>query len=183
VEDLIGAAIAQLGDTAQHRDIRVSVDPKLPLVPMDFALVTQALVNVLDNALRYSPPDAPIEVAARLVGNEVQIRVEDRGPGVPAGDVARIFDKFYRIQHDGAGHGAGLGLAISHGIIDAHGGRIWAANRPDGGAIVAFALPVRPPEPSGGLSPQGGDTDSRAPSRRGAGGDRASQWATPGRAS
>ncbi|HEV2283526.1 MAG TPA: sensor histidine kinase KdpD [bacterium] len=183
VEDLIGASIAQLGEAVQHREIRVSVDPKLPLVPMDFALVTQALVNMLDNALRYSPPDAPIEITARLVGNEVQIRVEDRGPGVPPGDVARIFDKFYRIQHDGAGHGAGLGLAISHGIIDAHGGRIWAANRPDGGAIVAFALPVRLPEPSGGLPPQAGDPDARGAGRPAAGGDRASQWATPGRAS
>src|SRR5579864_889112 len=173
VEDLIGAAIAQLGEAAQQRDIRVTVEPKLPAVPMDFALVTQALVNVLDNALRYSPPDAPVEVVARLAGNEVQIRVEDRGPGVPPGDIARIFDKFYRIQHDGAdGHGAGLGLAISHGIIGAHGGRIWAANRPGGGAVVAFALPVRPPEPS-----------SAAADTRTDRGDRAPEWATPGRAS
>jgi two-component system, OmpR family, sensor histidine kinase KdpD len=172
VEDLIGAAIVQMGEAAQQRDIRVTVEPDLPAVPMDFALVTQALVNVLDNALRYSPPQAPVEVAARLAGNEVHIRVEDRGPGVPPGDITRIFDKFYRIQHDGAaGHGAGLGLAISHGIIDAHGGRIWAANRPDGGAIVAFALPIRPPE------------TAAVGDRRTDGGDRAPEWATPGRAS
>jgi two-component system sensor histidine kinase KdpD len=174
VEDLIGAAIAQLGDTAQQRDIRVAVEPRLPAVPMDFALVTQALVNVLDNALRYSPPDTPVEVGARLVGNEVQIRVEDRGPGVPPGDITRIFGKFYRIQHDGSGgHGAGLGLAISHGIVEAHGGRIWAANRPGGGAIVAFALPVRPSEAVAGSE------------RRTDGGDepRTPEWATPGRAS
>lgn len=164
VEDLIGAALAQLGETAQHRDIRVRLEPHLPPVPMDFALVTQALVNILDNAMRYSPPDAPIEIEARLAGDEVQIRVEDRGLGIPPGDVTRIFDKFYRVQHDGAGHGAGLGLAISHGIVDAHGGRIWAANRRDGGAVVAFALPVRLPQPAEQ-------------------GDRASGWATPGRAS
>jgi two-component system sensor histidine kinase KdpD len=108
------------------------------------------------------------------VGNEVQIRVEDRGPGVPPGDITRIFDKFYRIQHDGAGdHGAGLGLAISHGIVEAHGGRIWAANRPDGGAIVAFALPVRPSEAAAGAERR---TD-------GGGEPRAPEWATPGRAS
>ena len=171
VEDLIGAAITQLGDTAQHRDIRVTVDPGVPAVPMDFALVTQALVNILDNALRYSPQDAAIDVGARLAGGEVQIRVEDHGPGVPPGDVTRIFDKFYRIQHDGKGHGAGLGLAISQGIIAAHGGLIWAANRPEGGAIVAFALPLRPP-----ASPQGGEI----PTDRG---NRAPEWATPGRAS
>jgi two-component system, OmpR family, sensor histidine kinase KdpD len=172
VEDLIGAAIAQLGDAAQHREIRVTIEPHLPAVPMDFALVTQALLNILDNALRYSPPDSPVDVSGRLAGSEVQIRVEDRGPGVPPGDITRIFDKFYRVQHDGVGgHGAGLGLAISHGIIDAHGGRIWAANRPDGGAVVAFALPVRAPEAAAS-----GD-------RRTDGGDRAPEWATPGRAS
>jgi two-component system, OmpR family, sensor histidine kinase KdpD len=178
VEDLIGAAIAQLGDPAQHRDIRITVDPHLPAVPMDFALVTQALVNVLDNALRYSPPEAPVDVGARLVGNEVQIRVEDRGPGVPPGDITRIFDKFYRVQHDGVrGHGAGLGLAISHGIVEAHGGRIWAANRPDGGAIVAFALPVRPPdtEAAGEHRTDGGAGEPAPP--------RTPEWATPGRAS
>jgi two-component system, OmpR family, sensor histidine kinase KdpD len=181
VEDLIGAAIAQLGDAARERTIRVTVDPRLPAVPMDFALVTQALVNVLDNALRYSPPDAPVDVVARLLGNEVQIRVEDRGPGVPPGDMTRIFDKFYRVQHDGTGaHGAGLGLAISHGIIEAHGGRIWAANRPDGGAVVAFALPVRPPETAygGDRRTDGGGAGAGEPPA-----PRTSEWATPGRAS
>ena len=171
VEDLIGAAITQLGEAAQQRDIRVTVEPHVPAVPMDFALVTQALVNILDNALRYSPSDAPIEVGARLVVGEVQIRVEDRGPGVPPGDVTRIFDKFYRIQHDGKVHGAGLGLTISHGVIAAHGGRIWAANRPAGGAIVAFALPVRPPAAAH-------DEDTRTDR-----GDRAPEWAISGPAS
>ena len=171
VEDLIGAAITQLGDAAQHRDIRVTVEPGVPAVPMDFALVTQALVNILDNALRYSPPDAPIDIGARLAGGEVQIRVEDRGPGVPPGDVTRIFDKFYRIHHDGKGHGAGLGLAISQGIIAAHGGLIWAANRPEGGATVAFALPLQPP-----VAAQADDTRTDR-------GHRAPEWATPGRGS
>jgi two-component system sensor histidine kinase KdpD len=148
VEDLIGAALAQLGDTAKQRDVRVTAEPDLPLVPMDFALVTQALINVLDNAIRYSPAPSPIEVGARLAGDELQIRVEDRGPGVPPGDVSRIFDKFYRIRHDGSEHGAGLGLAISHMIIYAHGGRIWAANRPEGGAVVTFAVPLRRSQPA-----------------------------------
>jgi two-component system sensor histidine kinase KdpD len=160
VEDVVRAALAQLGDVAQQRDLHVSAKPDLPAVPMDFALVTQALVNVLDNAIRYSPALSSIDVEAQRVDNEVQIRVEDRGPGVPAADVGHIFDKFYRIRHDGTRHRPGLGLAISRMIIDAHGGRIWAANRPEGGAIVAFALPLRSQQPA--------EQDGRAP-----------EWTTP----
>jgi len=160
VEDVVRAALAQLGDVAQQRDLHVSAKPDLPAVPMDFALVTQALVNVLDNAIRYSPALSSIDVEAQRVDNEVQIRVEDRGPGVPAADVGHIFDKFYRIRHDGTGRRPGLGLAISRMIIDAHGGRIWAANRPEGGAIVAFALPLRSQQPA--------EQDGRAP-----------EWTTP----
>jgi len=151
VEDLIGAALAQLGDSVQHRAIRVRVEPNLPLVPIDFALVTQALVNVVDNAVKYSPTGAAIDISAARTGDEVQIRVEDRGPGIPPADLTRVFDKFYRTQHSGQDTGVGLGLAISHGIVQAHGGRIWAANRPEGGAMVAFALPLQrsPDEPAG----------------------------------
>src|SRR5206468_122455 len=145
VEDLVGTALAQLGDLAQNRDVRVDLPAPLPLVPMDFALVTQALVNLLDNAVKYSPADAPIEIHAELAGDEVQIRIGDRGAGIPADDLTRIFDKFYRIQRGDTARGVGLGLAISKGIIEAHGGRIWAENRPAGGAVIVFTLPLRAP--------------------------------------
>ncbi len=142
VEDLVGAALTQLGDVAQRRDIHVSLPSPLPPVPMDFALVTQALVNVLDNAIKYSPPDTPVDLRAQVNGAEVQIRIEDRGPGIPPRDLKRIFDKFYRIEREDTTRGVGLGLAISKGVIEAHGGQIWAENRPGGGTIVVFTLPV-----------------------------------------
>jgi two-component system sensor histidine kinase KdpD len=142
VEDLIGTALTQLGEAAQHRRIDIAVPPDLPLVPVDFVLVTQALTNLLDNAVKYSPPDAPIEIRAQQAGGKVEIRVEDRGPGIPPGDLARVFDKFYRIQRGGGAGGVGLGLSISQGIIEAHGGRIWAENRPGGGTAFVFTLPV-----------------------------------------
>ncbi len=147
VEDLVGTALAQLGDAAQRRDIRVMLPPDLPLIPMDFALVTQALVNLLDNAMKYSPAGAPIEIRTRPDVGAVQVRIEDRGSGIPSEDLTRIFDKFYRIQREWAKRGVGLGLAISKGIIEAHGGRIWAENRPGGGSIVAFTLPTGAPAP------------------------------------
>jgi two-component system sensor histidine kinase KdpD len=112
---------------------------------MDFALVTQALVNVVENAIKYSPADAPVDIRAQVAGDEVQIQIEDRGTGIPPGDLRRIFDKFYRIQREEAPGGVGLGLAISKGIIEAHGGRIWAENRPGGGTTVVVTLPLASP--------------------------------------
>jgi len=145
VEDLIGAALTQLGDAAQHRDVRVHLDAPLPLVPMDSALMTQALVNLLDNAIKYSPADTPIDIRAHLTGDDVEIRIEDQGAGIPAGDLSRIFDKFYQIRREDTEHGVGLGLAISKGVVEAHGGHIYAENRPAGGAAIVMTLPVRVP--------------------------------------
>jgi two-component system, OmpR family, sensor histidine kinase KdpD len=144
VEDLVGAALTHLGEAAQRREVRVSLASPLPPVPMDFALVTQALANVLDNALKYSPPDAPVDLRAQVAGEDVQIRVEDRGVGIPHSELERIFDKFYRIQREDGTRGVGLGLAISKGIIEAHGGRVWAENRAGGGTIVVITLPLAP---------------------------------------
>jgi two-component system sensor histidine kinase KdpD len=140
IEDLVGAALAQLGSRAREREIEFDIPPHLPSVPMDFALMTQALSNVLDNALKYSPPERAVRIEARTVGGEVYVSVADRGPGIPEADLVRIFDKFQRAEHPADASGLGLGLTISKGIVEAHGGRIWAANRPDGGAVVSFAL-------------------------------------------
>ena len=140
IEDLVGAALAQLGSRGREREIEFDIPPDLPSVPMDFALMTQALSNVLDNALKYAASERPIRIEARTVGGEVYVSVADRGPGIPEPDLVRIFDKFQRAEHPPNEAGLGLGLTISKGIIEAHGGRIWAANRPDGGAVVTFAL-------------------------------------------
>jgi two-component system sensor histidine kinase KdpD len=107
---------------------------------MDFVLIVQVLANLIDNSLKYSPPDTPIEIRAWQAAGEMFIQVSDRGVGIPAEDLARVFDKFYRVQRPENITGTGLGLSICKGIIDAHNGRIWAEHRPGGGTIVSFTL-------------------------------------------
>jgi two-component system sensor histidine kinase KdpD len=106
-------------------------------------LIEQVLVNLLDNALKYSPAGTPIEVRAHVAGDDLEIEVADRGIGIPPEDLERIFDKFYRVQRPHSVAGTGLGLTISKGFVEAHRGRIWARNRPGGGTIVTLALPMR----------------------------------------
>src|SRR5206468_3603412 len=107
--------------------------------------------NLLENATKHTPAGQPIDVDARREGNEVVVEIADRGPGLPAGEEQKIFDKFYGV---GGGGGAGLGLTICRAIVEAHGGRIGGQNRPGGGALLRFSLPAgeppRPPESAGG---------------------------------
>jgi two-component system sensor histidine kinase KdpD len=143
VQDLAGCAMAAIEQRLGSRTIDVQILAGLPLVRMDMALMTQVLVNLLDNALKYSPPEKAIEFAARVEGSTLTMEVADRGPGVPEADLKRVFDKFYRIPvPEGAG-GTGLGLAICKGIVEAHGGRIRAENRPGGGLRVLVTLPIK----------------------------------------
>ena len=110
---------------------------------MDFVLISRVLVNVIDNALKYSPPGSPIEIEAHLASGYVEIAVADRGIGIPKEDLSRIFDKFYRVQRPDNITGTGLGLSIGKGIVEAHGGFIVAENRPGGGTIITIALPMK----------------------------------------
>lgn len=143
VQDLVGSALGQLKDRLRDRKVLLDVPSALPPVSMDVVLMTQVLVNLLDNALKYSPDDAPIEVRAWAAGGEMQVEVKDRGVGIPPDDLEHVFDKFYRVQHPGKPGGTGLGLSICKGIAEAHGGRIWARNRPGGGAVFTVALPLQ----------------------------------------
>ncbi|HNB55212.1 MAG TPA: DUF4118 domain-containing protein, partial [Anaerolineales bacterium] len=112
VQDALGVALAHLHPRLRHREIKIALPSDLPLVPMDFVLVVQVMVNLLDNADKYSPPGKPITVRAKVYAREVQVEVADQGPGIPEAEQVRIFDKFYRVrQPDGAG-GTGLGLSI-----------------------------------------------------------------------
>jgi two-component system sensor histidine kinase KdpD len=109
---------------------------------MDLALMTQVLVNIIDNSLKYAPDAGSIELTAGTVGGNLLLEIEDHGPGVPEADLSRVFDKFYRVPvPEGAG-GTGLGLSISKGIVDAHGGSIRAKNRAGGGLSVTVTLPL-----------------------------------------
>jgi two-component system sensor histidine kinase KdpD len=104
--------------------------------------MTQVLVNILDNALKYSPSESPVEIIARADAPWLVIEVADQGHGVPDQDLKRIFDKFYRIPVPEGARGTGLGLSICKGIVEAHNGIIRAENRPDGGLRVIVKLPL-----------------------------------------
>ncbi|GFO69596.1 two-component sensor histidine kinase [Geomonas limicola] len=142
VQDLVGCALAALEPQLEGHGLRLSVPAELPEVSMDLVLMTQVLVNLLDNALKYAPPEAELEVSAAVAEDRLILAVADHGPGVTRQDLGRIFDKFYRVPvPEGAG-GTGLGLSICKGIVEAHGGNIRAENRQGGGLRVVITLPL-----------------------------------------
>lgn len=141
-QDAVGAALRQLGPSARQHPIAIDLPRDLPLVPMDFTLIVQVLVNLLDNAFKYSPAGAPVEVGAGLEADSVQIRVADFGKGIPDQFLERVFDKFFRGASAESPGGAGLGLSICKGLVEAHRGRIWARRRIQGGTEFVFSLPL-----------------------------------------
>jgi two-component system sensor histidine kinase KdpD len=145
VEDLVGAALNQSRDRLGDRRVELTFATDLPLVFVDAQLVVQVFVNLFDNAAKYTPPGTPIAVAARDEGGLVHVTVDDHGPGWPAGDPERLFDKFQRGIQEGTIVGVGLGLSICRAIVHAHGGSISAAPRPGGGARLELTLPTREP--------------------------------------
>jgi two-component system sensor histidine kinase KdpD len=109
---------------------------------MDSLLIEQVLVNLVDNALKYTPADSPVEITANMGDGFLEVEVSDHGPGLPEADLPRLFDKFYRGPEQGRASGAGLGLSICKGFVQIHGGAIEAKNRPGGGAVFRFTIPL-----------------------------------------
>ena len=142
VHDLVASALRQLGESTRSHAILANIAPGLPFVPVDDVLMVQVLVNLLDNALKYSPADATVEIQARLAAGQLEIRVLDQGRGIPEGELERVFDKFYRVAAPGAPRGTGLGLSICKGFVEAHNGRILAKRRTEGGTEIAVFLPL-----------------------------------------
>jgi two-component system sensor histidine kinase KdpD len=153
LEEIVGAALSRLEARLRGRRVSTHIPEDLPLVPLDGILVEQVLVNLVENALKYTPRDSPIEIAAWPGEGEVVVEVQDRGPGLPAGEEERVFDKFHRADARNVPGGVGLGLTLCRGIVTAHGGRIWAENRPDGGAAFRFTLPLEGTPPSVAAEP------------------------------
>lgn len=143
VDEIIGSALNALDNDLLGREVVVTIAPELSFVPVDDILIQQVLVNLLENAIKYTPAGSRIDIKATLVkeSNQALFAVEDRGEGVPEAMRARIFEKFYR-AHNANASGVGLGLAICSGIIEAHGGRIWVETRDGGGASFKFTLPI-----------------------------------------
>jgi two-component system sensor histidine kinase KdpD len=148
VQEVVNAALDRLGDRLQGRPVAVDV-PEV-LAPMDFVLMAQVMVNLLDNALKYSQPGTPISIDARTTAEAadggrdgvLEVSVADRGEGIPPEDLERVFDKFYRVHRPDSVGGTGLGLAICKAIVEAHGGRIGARARAGGGTVAFFTLPL-----------------------------------------
>jgi len=155
VQDLVGTALEQLKSHLSDRSIKVDIPTDLPFVTVDFGLIVQTLVNVIDNAHKYSPGNSLIEIKGKNVGKEVYIEIADRGFGIPPEDLLKVFDKFYRVEHAGSVAGTGLGLSICKGIVEAHGGRIEAENRMGGGTIIRIILPVAENAKNKGERPNG----------------------------
>ncbi len=146
LDEVVGAARARLGKRLEGHRVQTRFPATLLLVPIDGVLIQQVLINLLENAVKYAPASTAIEITASGSEKEVLVEVADRGPGLPPGEEKRIFDKFYRAGPPREG-GVGLGLTICRGIVEAHGGRIWAENRSGGGAVFRFTLPLEGTQP------------------------------------
>jgi two-component system sensor histidine kinase KdpD len=142
--DVIGSALKRCEKMLAGHEVKIDLAADIPMLPLDFLLTEQVLVNLLDNAAKYAPAGSKIEIVGRREGAETILEIRDEGPGIPAGDVERVFDKFYRVRSaDRQRAGTGLGLAICRGFIEAQGGRISAANLADrSGAVMTIRLPI-----------------------------------------
>lgn len=153
LEEVVGSALRRVQNELSEREVSVDLPDDLPLVFMDGLLVEQVLVNLLENAARYTPTGTPIQIVATLEPKWLRLGVADQGPGLPQGDAERVFDKFYRGSLAGdTGRGSGLGLAICRAIAKVHGGTITAHNRPTGGAEFVLRLPLAANAPRVDLS-------------------------------
>jgi two-component system, OmpR family, sensor histidine kinase KdpD len=144
VDDLVGLALRKVEEALRNHKIQLHIPDDLPLVRVDAALVVQLMTNLLDNIVRHAPSSRLVEITARPDGQRVHVTIEDDGPGLPAGDIDRLFAKFQRGKQEGEASGAGLGLAICRAIVEAHGGTIRAGNGSAGtGARFEFTLPTQ----------------------------------------
>ena len=149
VEEVVGSALDRLSAQIGPREIKVELPAKLPMVQADPVLLEQVVINLVENALKFTPAETPIEIKAWATERALTLLVADHGPGIPEGQEEHIFEKLVRFPQGDARPGAGLGLAICMGVVQAHGGKILASNRPSGGAQFMISLPLgqRPAAP------------------------------------
>lgn len=155
LEELVEGAIRRLAVLLVGRDLQVALSPDMPPILVDGIQIQQVLVNLLDNAIKFSQPETPIRLTAALAGNSLEVRVSNTGEGVPADELDRIFDRFYRVQSGrlSASPGTGLGLAICKGIVEAHGGLISGESVPGGETTIVCRIPLTGSVPTGGTAP------------------------------
>jgi two-component system sensor histidine kinase KdpD len=150
LEDLVGVALDQMRARLKERAVHTNLPPNLSLAPMDFVLMAQVLVNLLDNAVKYSPAGTPIGIDVHEEPLEIIISVRNEGMGIPDEEAEKVFDKFYRLKRRDDVGGTGLGLSICKGIVEAHNGRIWLENQAESGLAAVIALPKEAGNSGGG---------------------------------
>jgi two-component system sensor histidine kinase KdpD len=142
LEDLVSSVVARLKPGLAGRGVQVVIRDDVPPVMMDVVQMDQVLTNVLENAARYASAGSDVKISAVRWRNMVEVKVVDRGPGIPAEERARVFEEFYRKDVQGRRGGTGLGLSIALAIVTAHGGSMWIEETPGGGATIGFRLPI-----------------------------------------
>lgn len=147
VEEVVGSTLQALESALKGRQLELLLPADLPLVRIDAVMIERVLVNLLDNALKYTPPGSPLALEGKLVGNMVEVSLADRGPGLPEINPGRLFTPFNQSNGPGStsssgSHGIGLGLSICKEIVKAHGGEIRARRRAGGGSMFTFSLPA-----------------------------------------
>jgi two-component system sensor histidine kinase KdpD len=144
-DEVVGVALNATDLILKKHRVRLCLSQSLPPVEIDAALISAVLINLLENASKYTPAESEITLCAEVVGDQFRVSVSDQGPGIPIGRETEIFEKFTRGNRESSTRGVGLGLSICRAIVDLHHGGIVAANRPDGGAIFTFTLPLGSP--------------------------------------
>jgi two-component system sensor histidine kinase KdpD len=151
LEEVVGAALEATRAMLQRHTVVVQLPRDLPLVKFDAVSIERVLVNLLENVSKYTPPGSTVTLSAQVMGDELSVSVADNGPGLPVGREEAVFQKFTRGERESATPGVGLGLAICRAIIESHHGKISAAQRPGGGAVFTFTLPLgQPPQVADG---------------------------------
>jgi two-component system sensor histidine kinase KdpD len=148
LEEAVTSALDAVEPQLTGRPVRLDLPPGESLLHADPVLLERVLVNLLENAAKFSPPEEPLEIGGRVDGAIVEIEVRDRGPGIAPGEEERIFDRFHRSARDRGTEGHGLGLSICRAAAEALGGTVTAGNRPGGGAVFRVRLPLPGPAPS-----------------------------------
>jgi two-component system, OmpR family, sensor histidine kinase KdpD len=141
-EEIVGSALRRLDKNLKTRPVNILMADNLALIYVDAVLLQQVLVNLLDNADKYSPAELPIDISVEATPLGMSIAVADRGPGIPEDLQQKVFEKFFRVNEESAQSGVGLGLSICRAIIEAHGGKIQGASRCGGGALFQLYLPI-----------------------------------------
>jgi len=145
VAELLADVANRLKGVAAQHDLRVDLEPNLPLACFDYVEIAQVLMNLAENAVKYTAPQTRIVLSARRASDVIEFAVSDTGPGIQPHDVSRLFEKFYRVNGTSQVNGSGIGLTISKGLVEAHGGHIWVESRPDEGTTVRFTIPFNDP--------------------------------------